>query len=73
MRTQVMFKRFKGSIIALFPNEIADNKGNIMSYECLGQHGGAHPALKKCRNAKPSEYANLRRELESIGYELEVL
>ena len=72
-KTRVSFKVFKGEIIALFQDEIADPHGNIMSYQHIGQHGVASPSLKHCRNAHPSDYLALRRELESIGYNLEVL
>ena len=69
-KTRVMFKDFKGDVIALFPDEVADPHGNIMSYMHIGQHGAASPALKHLRNAK--DYSALKRELVSIGYELEV-
>lgn len=72
MKTKVMFKVFGGEIIALFPEEIADPHGNIMSYAHMGQHGAASPKLKHLRNAKPSQYADLKRELERIGYELKI-
>ena len=36
----------------------------------MGQHGGASKDLKHLRNATPSEYQELKNELESIGYNL---
>lgn len=77
MKTQVKFKKFEGEIIAIFPNELYNEKlygkTQLMSYQHLGQHGACSSSLLKCRNAKPSEYRALKRELESIGYNLEVL
>jgi len=71
----VVFRKWKdGDILALFPKEIADSNGNCMSYEHVGQHGAAAygGCVYKTKPAKPSEYAALKRELEGIGYNLDV-
>lgn len=75
--TPVIFRVWKGrgDVIALFPTIPDDNRGyNVMSYEHVGQHGGAsmRTMAEKTRPAKPSEYANLKQELEQIGYKLKV-
>jgi hypothetical protein len=72
-KTRVFFKVFNGEILALFPEEIVDQSGNIQSYQHIGQHGAASPELKYCRNASPNEYRALKQELESIGYILKVV
>jgi len=74
IKTKVKFKKFRGEIIALFP-EIGHClfSNTIESYMHIGQHGGAHKDLLKCRNATPEQYYDLYNELESIGYNLEVL
>lgn len=74
MKTKVIFKKFDSNeVIALFPDEIADPKGNISSYMRIGQHGASSPELiKDLKNATPKEYFSLKRELESIGYVLKV-
>lgn len=60
--------------IALFPT-IAEGRGLCSSYEHVGQHGGADCSgiVARTRLARPSEYRNLKRELERIGYCLKVL
>ena len=73
--TIVVFRKWKnGGILALFPKEIADSYGNCMSYERVGQHSAAaySGCVYKTKPAKPSEYAALKRELEGIGYNLDV-
>ena len=78
--TKVIFRKWRrkdgGGIIALFPEVPADTTGHLCSsYEHIGQHGGADYNLvvfKKTRPAKPAEYAELKKELESLGYCLEV-
>lgn len=62
-----------GDIIALFPDEV-DSPGYINSYQHVGQHGSAdyNTVMRMTKPAKPSEYAELKEELESMGYNLEV-
>jgi hypothetical protein len=66
---KVIFKKFKGEIIALFPEVIGDagKVDTCMSYQHIGQHGSAsvHLPWKTC---KPEEYADLLQELKSLGY-----
>lgn len=86
--TAVIFRRWKRNkvngtdgteIVALFPEDPTDYYGRYCgSYEHIGQHGSAdYNALVSviCPPtvpAKPSEYAELKRELESLGYKLKV-
>jgi hypothetical protein len=61
-----------GDVIALFPNDRV-GRGQINSYQRLGQHGGASPALiEELRKASRAEYAPLLAELKNIGYCLRV-
>lgn len=73
--TQVMFRLWKGEIIALFPYIIADTKGSVMSYMHVGQHGGADydAIMKASQPATPTQMLPLYQELESVGYNLEVV
>ena len=72
MRTY--FKVFEeGDIIALFPDRMADLKGNILSYQHLGQHSGASPELISLPDATEAERNDLERELVGIGYELDIV
>jgi hypothetical protein len=80
MKTTVTFRNMlndytkQNEVIALFPKEVWDNRGNISSYQRVGQHGGASRfLLKELQVSMPWEYANLQIELESIGYDLEII
>jgi hypothetical protein len=81
MSTLVTFRKFTdGDVIALFPENKARcgllaHNGNqfIMSYMHIGQHGGASDDLiDDLSPATADEYSDLKVELTSIGYELEV-
>lgn len=74
MKTKVIFRKFKnGDVIALFP-ELISWKHYITSYEHVGQHGDAdyYVVLNQTKLAKPEEYAELKSELERIGYDVVV-
>ena len=73
--TKVIFRMFNNEPIALFPEEL----GTIDPYTCssyahIGQHSSATLDLiiDRSRPATESEYADLKAELEAIGYELAV-
>lgn len=78
LTTKIVFRKWKedGSIIALFPElnyaNGAANRGNIMSYMHVGQHGEASESLLRERGrlvtATKEESADLLAELKSIGY-----
>lgn len=75
-RTNVYFHQFpEGDIIALFPDTVADRKGNIESYQHIGQHGAASPELlQDLPEAKLADWLPLYLELTRIvGYKLRVL
>jgi hypothetical protein len=73
--TKVIFRKWKkesGTVIAFFPEIPSDNMGYCcLSYEQLGQHGGADytGCVPKTTPAKPSEYAELLIELKAVGYD----
>lgn len=74
--TDVIFRIFKeGDVIAMFPGLPGTNDvSTCMSYQHIGQHGSASIWLSRCvRLATPEEYASLKRELESLGYNLRVV
>jgi len=78
-KTAVIFRVFSekegGDVIALFP-EISGSYelSSCLSYMHIGQHAAAHPAflIRDTRPATPEEYADLKAELEAIGYDLKV-
>jgi hypothetical protein len=76
-KTDVLFRKFPedNQIIALFPYEIYNNRGGINSYMHVGQHGEAEysACLKNSKPAKENEYADLKSELESVGYNLRII
>ena len=72
----VIFRKWKdGSILALFPHCVETYKGNVMSYEHTGQHSSADYGycIYSTKPAKEHEYKPLKAELESIGYNLNVI
>jgi hypothetical protein len=75
--THVIFRRFKeGDIIALFPYDKYDIAGLYCgSYMHIGQHSGADYTglVQITKPAKESEYNDLKKELEGIGYNLKVI
>ena len=69
--TKVIFRTLRnGEVIALFPQEPATPDGwECMSYMHVGQHGSADPMIVHgTKPAKWSEFVELLRELQSIGY-----
>lgn len=78
--TPVMFRVWQdkgdAEVFALFPADFADNYGDCCSsYQHIGQHCAAnyHYCIQHSRPAKSEEYANLKIELERIGYILQVI
>lgn len=75
-RTVVIFRRWRWEgreVLALFPCE-DDGNGKVLSYEHVGQHAGADytGCMKRTRPATATEYEPLKRELEAIGYVLDI-
>lgn len=75
-KTKVIFRYWRGEVIALFPEIPSDSYMwfNCLSYMHMGQHSAASPRIiiYNSRPATPDEYADLKQELESIGYDLDV-
>jgi hypothetical protein len=78
-KTKVVFRRWPrsqgGQVLALFPEEPSDFQAfYCMSYERVGQHGAADyvRCLAVTKPATPNEYDSLKKELESLGYVLDV-
>ena len=71
--TQVQFRKFKGEIIAVFPYEVW-NSTDVASYMHVGQHSGCYWGINYySKPATEQEYKPLLNELESIGYNLQVI
>ena len=72
----VIFRKWKdGSILALFPHCVDTYEGSVISYEHTGQHSSADygHCIYNTKPAKEHEYKPLKAELESIGYNLNVI
>jgi hypothetical protein len=72
-KTVVIFRQFKGEIIALFPY-IKGTDRLCLSYMHIGQHGSANYPyiISDSQPCKETEYKPLFDELENIGYNLTV-
>lgn len=73
-KTKVVFRKWpEGDILALFP-EIDEGNYKCSSYMHIGQHSGADytGCIQSTKAAIPEEYADLKRELEGLGYDLDV-
>jgi len=72
-KTAVQFRKLKGQIIAVFPYQI-DGRNTVLCYSQVGQHSGAIWHINTfTRPASPSEYIELKTELENIGYNLYII
>jgi hypothetical protein len=73
--TEVQFRRFgSGEIIGVFPYEIYNNDGNVMSYMHVGQHGECEWDINQFTEpANEAEYHDLYKELCGLGYNLKVI
>lgn len=76
--TKVIFRKWpNGDIIAIFPEVAGDANGvYCRSYEQIGQHGAVDAqglVSSRTAPAKPDEYADLKAELEIIGYTLAII
>jgi hypothetical protein len=75
--TKVIFRKWKvqGDIIAIFPELSYRQNYRTQMYQHVGQHGEGdyQHVVSATVPAKPSEYADLKRELEGIGYKLKVV
>lgn len=79
--TEVVFrvdttKGWKETVYALLPHDCCDFKGNVTTYQHVGQHSAANYryCISKSRPAKLDEYASLKNEMENgHGYNLKVI
>jgi hypothetical protein len=66
---------FSGEVFALFPHVCCNHNGNVTSYQHVGQHSSANYnyCLGLSKPASPTQYADLKKELEGLGYEINVV
>lgn len=81
LRTRVIFRLFKGEVLALFPGLAANRASASMNpdfclcYDARDKHCTAHyfAVMRQSRKATPAEHASLERELRRAGYALEIV
>ena len=74
--TSVIFRVEKdGTILAVFPYNSYRKGYSVTYYSHVGHHGEAmHEYLIGCtKPATPEQYAELKAELEGLGYNLKVI
>lgn len=81
-KTEVIFRKWKtksygsvNEVLAIFPYVIESYDGLVGSYLHNGQHGTADycHCIKMTVPAKENEYINLKKELESFGYDFNII
>jgi hypothetical protein len=75
IRVKVIFRVFRGEVIALFPEIPGTGEPHTCnSYMHVGQHSSADYAgvIESSRAAEKREYADLAAELRRIGYVLDI-
>jgi hypothetical protein len=77
--TEVMFRYdnyngFYDRVFAVMPYEVERN-GNVTTYQHVGQHstGDYNVCLQQSRPATEAEFADLKKEMENLGYNLKVV
>jgi len=73
MMVKVKFVLFDSEVLALFPDFPIWEKDMITSYAHIGQHSNAHKTLMRRKSLSEPQYRDLKRELEMIGYKLDVI
>lgn len=74
VRTRVIFKKYHGieDVVACLL-DVDANRWMVVVYEHVGQHSEASISFcASCKSATLEEYADLKEELESLGYILTV-
>ncbi len=75
MKTDVIFRYWENTVIAIFPDELGNmNPATCSSYQAIGQHGACAPdfIIQNSKLATPEQYQPLFDELTSIGYSLKI-
>ena len=73
---KIIFKKDKetNEIVAFMPYDFQTWQGEFTCYAHVGQHSySCYDYYRECKPATPEEYKDLKQELESIGYNVEVI
>ena len=76
-KTKVVFKMLQDEVIAIFPNNLYNDelygKTMVDSYMHIGQHSACSlELLDGLKDASEEQYKDLKNELETIGYDLDI-
>lgn len=72
-KVKFLYHEENKDLFALFP-ELKEGVDEYCCYAAVGQHSTCTISYEKeCRAASPTEYADLKAELESIGYNLDIV
>lgn len=72
-RTAFLYNAETEDLFAYFPDEIESNNRRLC-YSQIGQHSMCSLAyVANCTNAEPEQYKDLAKELEGLGYNLEII
>lgn len=75
--TDVMFRydTTDKTIFAVLPHQVDTLNGDVVTYQHVGQHstGDYNVCLQQSRPATETEYADLKAEMDSLGYNLKVV
>lgn len=79
MKTFIRFVVFKGEILAVFMRKDACRRYSFQGhkvrtcYAHIGQHSDCYDGMQRRKRATLKQYFPLKREMERIGYQLEVI
>lgn len=72
-KTPVQFRILRGEVLAVFPYDVHKNT-NVTCYAHIGQHSTCDVFINSfSKPATKDEYNELFKELESIGYDLQII
>lgn len=74
-KVRFLYHEAEEDLFAFFPEQIHTTGGDSkVCYSTIGQHSSCSESYAEdCRDATASEYKELKAELESLGYNLDVL
>ena len=78
MKTFIRFVIFKGEVLAVFMRKDAGMRFNGRQwlrgcYAHIGQHGDCYDGMQRRKKATRDQYKELKREMESMGYQLTII
>lgn len=74
VKVDINFRIDKDGVFALFPHECSYSNF-VTCYQHVGQHSSAEyrGCIRSSKSATPKQYKDLKKELKSIGYVINVV